>query len=196
MNDVCSCDIIPNDGITDVAYYFGDKNFKNKKKNITPPSKYITLKEIKNLQGFVVNVHDATNLDIDIQIPNEHITDYKCVVSNEYLYIDYEDYDIDCNNPVQTGIAYRCRLKGVGIDQNKCSNNSHKPIQLTIEVKKLIDRNDGWVTCSISDVDIYSRLLVDIYIDYPGTQINLREFLLSQMDSCTPNIFYPYCYKF
>ena len=63
---------------------------------------------------------------------------------------------------------------------------------MSIDIKNLIDINDGWVTCSLSDVDIYRRLLVNIYIDIPSQKINLYDFLLERMESDTDPILHKY----
>src|SRR5437016_14388799 len=90
--------------------------------------------------GYVVNIHDAINYDIDIEIPYDS---YPNVVSREYDYIDnpslsfYTKFKNLCkhgflkdneskvgfkvnsndNDVVKTSIAYRCRLYGIHIIQ-------------------------------------------------------------------------------
>jgi len=56
---------------------------------------------------------------------------------------------------IKNGISYRCRLKKI---------DAVKPVNdILHEVATLIYYHDGWVLCDISDVDIYNRLLVEIY---------------------------------
>lgn len=56
---------------------------------------------------------------------------------------------------IKNGTSFRCRLKKI---------DTVKPIDNILdEVSTLVNYNDGWVSCEISDVDIYNRLLVEIY---------------------------------
>ena len=176
-------------------------NFKSplRKNIILSPciSKYKQLENKIDIKGYVVNVYDATNFDIDVSIPNESINDYLSVVRNEYIYKDLnkkfmENPTIKNLECVETkvGYAYRCRLKGIGFDQKKYYTNFSRCSEICFDIKKLIDRCDGWVTCIISDIDIYKRLLVDITLHLPDGSINLREYILQKMSSF--EIYYPY----
>src|SRR5436853_236486 len=50
-------------------------------------NKYQRLKELRNVIGFVVNVHDATNFDIDLDMAYHE--KYQDVISNQYTYQDF-----------------------------------------------------------------------------------------------------------
>ncbi|CAH6420601.1 Hypothetical protein HVR_LOCUS1233 [uncultured virus] len=165
------------------------------------PNKYQRMREIKNVTGFIVNVHDATNFDIDLEIPPELHEKYRDVISNQYTYQDLgmdflENPDLNRLKikPV-VGTTYRCRLKGVGINQLPTSDHTYKSNMMCVEVKQLIDRTDGWVTCTLSDIDVYQRLLVDIVIYTGNGIVNLRDHLLDRMKSEDTPIFYPYSGK-
>lgn len=152
---------------------------------------------IYGIKGFIVNVHDATNYDIDLDIPEKIGNKYGNVISNSYTYKDL-GYDFSggfslCPELEKKGKTYRCRLKGVGINHHNSWKNIWKQNQCSVEIKQLIDRTDGWVTCNLYNVDIYKRLLVDVIINTPSEKINLREFLLKKI-SCdgSDNIFYNY----
>lgn len=147
-------------------------------------NKYQRLKETSNIQGYVVNVHDATNLDIDLVIPPELEDRYRQVITNYYTYHDLgEDINLPIDNlQLKRGRAFRCRLRGVGNNYLSLPSQNKKIAQLTIEIRQLIDRADGWVTCTLSDIDIYQRLLVDIIIRTPSSIYNLREFILNKME--------------
>lgn len=121
-------------------------NFK-----IISTCRYQHFQEIKGIYAYVVNVHDASNYDLDICFNNPETKNiYNSVISHEYTYLD------DNGNKI-TSQAYRCRLKGL-------ATKIGSSFESTQAVKELIDENDGWVECSISDIDIYHRLLVDIKI--------------------------------
>lgn len=156
-----------------------------------------------NIIGFIVNVHDATNFDIDLDMSPELHQQYQDVISNQYTYQDLEPDFIE--NPdftklatlnTKIGITYRCRLKGIGINQSTTTSNHYwKSNQMCIEVKQLMDRTDGWVLCTVSDVDVYQRLLVDVIMETSTESINLRNYLLARMANEPNPIFYPYSSK-
>lgn len=186
-------------------------NFMND--NSIKYTKYHKIPEINGVEGFVVNVHDPTNFDIDFKFNDPGISNRYChVISNKYTYKDLTDnfklsascdseaetsYDIEklLNNKtstLETGTAYRCRLKGIGIQQNQTKYHKWRNNQLKIEIINLIDRTDGWVTCNLSDIDVYKRLLVDITIHTNNGPIDLCEYLLNRMKNEEHPLFYPY----
>jgi hypothetical protein len=163
------------------------------------------MREIPDIIGFIVNVHDATNFDIDLDIsPNIH-EKYGDVISNQYTYRDintdfFEIHDLNKSTQIESsiGTTYRCRLRGVGINQLSQQIHTWKSNQMCVEIKQLIDRTDGWITCTLSDIDVYQRLLVDIIINTCNGPIDLREYLLDRMkddDHRENPIFYPYSGK-
>lgn len=163
-------------------------------------NKYQRLKEMKNVLGFVVNVHDATNFDIDLALKASEVNYYQDVISNQYTYQDFnaeflENPNLIQCNDVKIGTTYRCRLRGIGINQCAYTANMWKSNQICIEIKKLLDRTDNWVICTLSDIDVYQRLLVDIIICTNNGPINLKTFLLDRMKNESNPIFYAYANK-
>lgn len=186
------CNYIPTMEIIDI----------NNSKIEIKQNRYQRMREIRGIIGFIVNVHDATNFDIDLEMPPELHEKYRDVISNQYT---YQDLNIDfLENPnlnstteitPKIGTTYRCRLRGVGINQLAQNLHTWKSNQMCVEVKQLIDRTDGWITCTLSDIDVYQRLLVDIVINTSKGPINLRDYLLSRMEHEENPIFYPYSGK-
>jgi hypothetical protein len=137
--------------------------------------------------GFIVNVHDSINFDIDIILSNDddrrtlESLGYRHVVTNDYAYLD-----LDTGQKV-VGTTYRCRLRGI-VKEPQCRKSARLFRMSAHNIRRLIDRCDGWVECTIHDVDYYSRLLVDItlrvpYIDGDSVQystIDLRQYILRQ----------------
>lgn len=171
-------------------------------------NRYQRIRQVSSVRGFVVNIHDATNFDIDLEIPDGLNHLYRDVIRNEYSYLDVSPIfgDIvdegDSRNLRRSGSVddrklvisktYRCRLKGIAINKIAYNNNANLRNTVLITINQLIDRSDGWVVCTLSDIDVYQRLLVDITIHTPTQIINLKEHLLRLMaDSANP-IFYPY----
>ena len=187
-------------------------NVEHQRECYTLPSeikqnKYQRMREVRGIIGFIVNVHDATNFDIDLEMSPELHEKYGDVISNQYT---YQEFDSDfLENPViltskdtknieitpKIGTTYRCRLRGVGINQLAPNVHTWKSNQMCVDVKQLIDRTDGWITCTLSDIDVFQRLLVDITINTSKTSINLRDYLLSKMEHQDNPIFYPYSGK-
>lgn len=162
-------------------------------------NRYQRMREVHNVVGFIVNVHDAVNFDIDLDIPPQLHERYSDVVSNQYTYQDLSNDFLenpDLNKTIQItpkiGTTYRCRLRGVGMNQLPHYLHTNKSNKMCIEVKRLIDRTDGWITCTLSDIDVYKRLLVDITIHTSSGPVNLRNHLLSLMEEEDDPIFYPY----
>lgn len=174
-----------------------ENNKFNKRRVRTYRTRYQRIQEMKNIEGFIVNIHDVTNYDIDLDIPRELVSSYSNIVSNVYKYCDLDEKfmnDPNCNLGIEekVGTAYRCRIKGIGTTQLLTSNNTWKSNKLCIDIRKLIDRSDSWVTCCLSDVDIYKRLLVDITVHTPTEDIDLREYILEKSQAELSTIYFPY----
>lgn len=162
-------------------------------------NRYIKIKPTLGIIGYIVNINDATNFDIDFILNNDISRNYKNVISNQYTFQDLGSDFIKnvCTkhssgltvNPTQ-GTTYRCRLRGIGINQ-KSLNYLQKLNDASIKVRQLVDRSDGWIISNLFDIDVYQRLLVDVYICTQNDIINLRDFLLN----LDPTIFYPYLSK-
>jgi hypothetical protein len=159
-----------------------------------PPSgliRYQHHNDILHVKGFVVNVHDAVNFDIDLFLPSYNR--YEEVISNTYMYSvldpSISPY-LQKEQPLYTSVAYRCRLRGVGVNFRRRSEDrgKRKTNSAMMDVIRLIDRSNGWVICNVSDVDVYRRILVDITVPVDGG-VNLKSFLLT---AYTGGIFFPY----
>ncbi len=165
-------------------------------------SKYQRLPEINNVMGFVVNIHDPTNFDIDFKFSDKLCQKYSNVITNKYKSVEYDSppspskmNTLNTFN-VENGITHRCHLRGIGISQYPqhyhTQKNNKKSNQLCLEITHLIDRTDRWIICTLSDIDIYKRLLVDVIINTCTGPINIREYLLTRMSDEDIPIFYAY----
>ena len=127
--------------------------------------------------GYVVNIYDALNYDIDF--PYVDKTQHKVLsqaIQNVYCYKNI----MKCgamSNELQ-GCSYRCRLNG--IEMNAKTYNRRQIKMYTHDIKQWVDRVDGWVHCWIRGVDIYQRLLIDLYL--PKVDVNLCDYLLLKLN--------------
>ena len=153
-------------------------------------SRYSHHEDVSGVWGYVVNVHDAVNYDIDLDFSShpELSARYNNVIMNKYLYYEYSeipegDFLEDLGKNATTGITYRCRLKGIGTTQctqDKRKGKKRKDYILRdahIAMIRQFDRCNGWVLCTLSDVDIYRRLLVTLH--HPKTKEPFSDILLS-----------------
>lgn len=156
--------------------------------------RYRNLPEVPNIRGFVVNVHDAMNFDIDLDLSPQLAETYKHVTTKPYTYKDFGinmfkqySYDMYETAPVRQSRTYKCRLIGIEV-KPQASRQNWQIHKLSVEIDKIIDRTDGWVTCTLSDIDVYQRLLIDIDVHTTDGTINIRDYLLNQPQ----DIFHPY----
>lgn len=166
---------------------------------IKPQNKirYKRFKPIDNVKGFIVNIHDAINFDVDLDISTDIQNRYIDVITNSYSYKNITFGPPNKPLPITmshqlTGMTYRCRLKGIAINQNNMSRNYARAKIISDKVKKLIDIADGNIICSVSDIDIYRRLLINITIVTSHGRINLTDYLLFLMKDEDEPIYYQY----
>ena len=164
---------------------------------------YYSFREVSCVVGFVVNIHDATNFDIDLQLTTKMQNKYSNAITNNYTYNDLgNEYLTNPSTTMnktlvpQTGTTYRCRLRGIGINRLPSNVHIYKSHIITADIKQLIDRTDNWISCTLSDIDVYQRLLVDIFVHTVDGCVNIRDYLLQKMvDNSVSNeipLFYAY----
>jgi hypothetical protein len=159
---------------------------------ITTNKKHQLKNKIKQIKGFIVNIHDSLNFDIDFTFTAEQQNNYNDVIINNYV---YQDYACEDTTEMKTftlqpkiGITYRCRLKGIYFNQKTPVDNYiyiEQNEKISELVTNMINHADGWVTCNVSDIDVYQRLLVDVFINIgnfknvkDSKSINLKDFIL------------------
>lgn len=122
--------------------------------------------KIDNVDAYVVRIYNSINYDIDLQLSSAVMSKYKNLTTNIYKYTDDEGVS-------HQSMTYRCRLEGVGIrDQDRRST-----FRDYLYIIQMINKHDGWVKCSVGDVDVYGRLLIRCNLFYnciqgrPGYQV-------------------------
>lgn len=118
--------------------------------------------------GYVIHIHDTVNYDIafpkEWQTNDNFIETYRNVTSSQYTFMDYQwkNNQWQSMQPIEAyDIAYRCRIKGVGIHTIQKSQSMSRDAY--IELSRHIDGWNGWVWCQLFEVDTFSRILVHIY---------------------------------
>lgn len=129
-------------------------------------TKYTSLEPISGVRGYIVNIHDTLDFDIDLDLPLTAASKYKSVISGTYTYTE--------NDEIKEGKTLRCRLRDI-ITINRKTKKQIAAMQTVI---RFTDRLEGWVICQLHDIDIYSRLLVDIADHETGK--SLDEVLLAR----------------
>jgi hypothetical protein len=158
-------------------------------------ARYQRFDEVDSIQGYVVNIFDSLNYDIDLDLPEYLQRRYSNVITNHYTYQDE-------TGQVKSGTTYRCRLRGISVLTKQYHQNTHRshsnyknvPKSLVVAQRKAqidiirqIDRQNGYVSVVVTDVDIYRRLLIDLYD--PITNLNLKELILQPEYS---HVYQPY----
>ena len=126
--------------------------------------------------GYIVNVHDAINFDIDLFLTPQQRVQYRHVITNEYQYKEESSTE-----EVKIGKVYRCRLKGIQVSDHASRKTKSELYVASQDIIQMTDRSNGWIICVIDSVDVYNRLLVDL-LD-PVTCESLKDFLFHQYES-------------
>lgn len=146
----------------------------------------------KYVKGFVINIYDALNYDIDFPALNYYIHNkfLTKVICNEYCYRNIMKNG-ELSNELKS-YSYRCRLNGIEINSKHYNKKQIK--MYTKEIRKLLDRVDLYINVQIIGVDVFNRLLINIII--PEFNIDLSGLLLSKSNESNDNLFNKYNKKY
>lgn len=112
--------------------------------------------------GFVVNMFNPLNYDIDLDLP-EDFPKHE-LETNTYTYTE------DGAEGVKRGFTYRCRL--IGILRRKYVANQDEFHASARMVQQRLTRLNGWVLVRIVSFDKYKRMLVELVDFVSGLSIN------------------------
>lgn len=113
--------------------------------------------------AYVVVVCDSLNFHLDIYWPDSMAEQYKSAMSYEYTFESEELQTSPCKRN-----AHVCHLDGVELDTSDSNHAREAYILLT----KRLFNTGGWALISVSDIDIYRRVLVVIYDALSKERIN------------------------
>lgn len=122
--------------------------------------------------GYVVAIRDPLNIHIEISLPREDHERYQNAKQYDYEFIS-EEYE----GKIVTKRVYVCHLKNVEIcynpeDKNDAVKNSNMK-DAYIYLLKTLKKTQNWVLVSVTDIDTYSRVLVNIFNVKTKESINL-----------------------
>lgn len=139
---------------------------------MNPTLVYQKLPLVKELYlAYVVAVRDPLNFHLDIYWPEKIAKRYTSATKYDYTFVSEE-----LGPGVFKRQALSCHLRGVEIVQND-ENDFTNMKEAYVIISKRILRAGGWVVVSVGDIDIYKRILLDIF-DI-GTGVSLNRELLS-----------------
>jgi len=125
---------------------------------VPSPSVYQKLPvNTKTYLAYVVAIRDPLNIHLDIYWPHHMRTRYKSALNYKYTFISEE-----LDDSVYIRTTYCCHLKGVEII-SKDNQDFANMKEAYILISKQILRAGGWILVSVSDIDIYKRVLVNIF---------------------------------
>lgn len=160
----------------------------NTSHNNTSHIRRFTKNPLHQCRGYVVNIHNGVNYDIDLSGKDTATllasSLYHSVNKSEYSYAErdnkFSDNSIQSNDNreevVCSGWSYRCRLYGVGIQGSRRSKQedlTKLKQRIVRDLTKRINLQQGWVDVKIYGVDDYQRrILVDIFDPITGENLS------------------------
>lgn len=150
--------------------------------NITSPGpdKYIRMPVSNNTYlAYVVAIKDPLNLHLDLYLPREIEEKYSS--ASKY---PYEFYSEELKTGIHTRTAYYCHLKGIEIYNPTPEDFSNMKEAYIIMTTKIAQSN-GWVLVSLSDIDVYKRILVNVFDLIDRSSLNVT-LLKTNSKSGTP----------
>lgn len=107
--------------------------------------------------AYIVAIRDPLNLHLDIYWPKEIAKLYEGASNYNYTFVSEELDEV-----VYIRKAYLCHLRGVEIIFDEPDDfTNFKQAHIVLNRRTL--RVGGWILITISDIDIYNRILVNIF---------------------------------
>jgi len=110
----------------------------------------------KTFLAYAIAIQDPLNLHLDIYFPSDIEERYKKSHNYDYTFVSEE-----LGPEPQKRRAYHCHLKGIEITvKDNDFSNAKDAVAL---VMKRVNSANGWVLVMVSDIDVYGRILVEVY---------------------------------
>lgn len=107
--------------------------------------------------AYVIGIRDSLNLHLDIYWSLEMEARYSSALNYTYEFVSEE-----LGPNVQSRKAFSCHLRGVEII-NSTPQEFQNTKEAYIYISSRINQSNGWVLVSVSDIDIYRRVLVNVF---------------------------------
>jgi hypothetical protein len=130
--------------------------------------------------AYVVAIRDPLNFHLDIYWPDEMAERYNLALKYDYTFVSEE-----LGPNIYSRPAYSCHLRGVEIasNLNDLATHTANMKEAYILISKRILRSGGWVLVSVSDIDVYRRILVNMFDVV--TRQSLNQELLNKVSTRT-----------
>ena len=106
--------------------------------------------------AYVVALQNPLNIHLQIYWPQDVELKYRSCCKYTYEYVSEE-----LGNDIHEGFVYSCHLKGIEIIQNVNGVSNMK--EAYVFISKRISQLLGWFLVSVSDIDVYSRILINMF---------------------------------
>lgn len=139
-----------------------------KKQGKTRKTNYTSLNVFSSLlYAYVAVVENPLNYHLHIYWPSPDVEKHYLPAKHyDYKYISEED-----KNYV-TRRLYSCHLRGIEIHPDKKNDRYSNSKEAYIYMNSQILHSNGWVLVSVGDIDVYGRILVEIYDIFGETNYN------------------------
>lgn len=129
--------------------------------------------------AYVVAIKDPLNFHLDIYWPQDVAERYSTSLKYDYTFVSEE-----LGSEIHSRPAYSCHLRGVEIvSTTDITVHTANMKEAYILISKRIVRSGGWVLVSVSDIDVYRRILVNVFDVI--TRQSLNQELLSKLSNRT-----------
>lgn len=117
----------------------------------------------------VVAVENPLNLHLQIYWPDSMHIRYKDALHYDYSYIAEEHFQ-----EVQNAVVYSCHFKGVEVCSADENNLSQAMKEAYIFMTKKVHQSNGWFLVSVNDIDVYRRILINLFDIITRKSINIE----------------------
>lgn len=150
--------------------------------NLPSPSQYRKISQNQTTYlAYVVALRDPLNFHLDIYWSEETSKKYSGALNYEYSFVSEE-----LSPQMYRRTAYSCHLKGVEIVSTGPDDFSNMK-EAYIYVSKRIAKSNGWVLISVGDIDIYQRILINMFDVIKRKSLN-HKLLSKKSERTTKNI--------
>ena len=143
------------------------------------------------VKGFLVGIKKVLTYEVDLFLDQQQEQLLSSAQTTPYPYYHYSpeqlrdpDLTHPSELPVTMGRSFTCRLKSINFSHHEIP--IWKVNWLTIFAKQLTDRGNGWLLCTVHNIDQYQRLIVELELVTTEGTLSVKEQLLTFTQEQTP----------